>query len=57
MFTEMLPYMTDAQKDWLRLNIETENAKLAELERKYGKVMIDEEKVKFRESCIAYLTA
>lgn len=54
---EMLPSMNLTQKKWLRTIIETENAKLYDLELKYGKVMMDEEKVKFREMMIKELTA
>lgn len=57
MWLELLPTMTEEQKNWLRVNIEGENAAIAQLERKYGKIMVDEEKVKFREMMIKELTA
>ncbi len=56
-WVEMLPSMNPTQKNWLRTIIETENAKLYDLELKYGKVMMDEEKVKFRQMMIKELTA
>lgn len=57
MWLDLLPTMNDEHKNWLRTNIEGENAAIAQLEQKYGKIMIDEEKVKFREMMIKELTA
>jgi len=54
---EILPHMTKEQKDMLAGILETENEKLYDIELKYGKVMMDEEKVKFREMMINELTS
>jgi hypothetical protein len=57
MWLELLPSMNSTQKNWLRTIIETENRKLYDLELKYGKLMVDEEKVKFRKIELVRLTA
>jgi hypothetical protein len=55
MWLELLPTMTDDHKFWLRTNIETEKYELGELEKKYGKIKTEEEKVRFRMMNEAYL--
>lgn len=55
MYLELLPTMTDEHKFWIRTNIETEKYELGELEKKYGKILMDEEKVKLRQGRINYL--
>ena len=57
MWLELLPIMTEVQKNWLKINLETEKYELGELEKKYGKILMDEEKVKLREGYISYLTS
>lgn len=54
---ELLPSMTDGQKDWLRISIETHDKKMKELEAKHGKIKTEEEKIKMREGYIEYLTS
>lgn len=54
---ELLPHMTSDQKEKLAKIIEVHDLEMQNLEKKYGKVMMDEEKVKHREIMIKKLTA
>lgn len=56
-WTAMIPYMTSEQKDRLVTIIETHDAKIKELEVKYGKLETDEYKIDMNTKMEAYLTA
>ena len=54
---ELLPHMTQEQKDRLARILEVERIEILKLESKYGKIATDEAKVNMRQKWIAYLTA